>query len=444
MTNDFKAHFDAIKARALGELLPGERAAISYSAERSAYMRFNNGKVRQSGAVLQADLGMKLWKGAKSYSFQLGLSCDAAEDDDRVAEAVSAARALLPLLPDDPYQAVPEAAETSDARYSGALLPEDAIPARVLDPAAGLDFTGIYSQGLVCRAAANSAGADHWFQTETFLVDYSAWLPNGRAVKSSYAGRQWSDAEYAARIASTRSSLENLTRPEKVLAPGKYRAFITADALNEVVTFFSWNGFGERGLRQGESAYIAMREGRESMSPRFGFSQDFSLGVMPAFNDDGELAPERLVVVEVGKIRNTIVSSRTAKQYGIQANGAGDDEEARSVAIDAGDLPEADALKALGTGVYVSNFHYLNWSDVQAARITGMTRFSCLWVEGGKVVGPIKDMRWDESLYNMLGAKLEAVTRERHLQVESMTYEHRHVGGNLLPGLLVDGLSFTL
>ena len=101
-------------------------------------------------------------------------------------------------------------------------------------------------------------------------------------------------------------------------------------------------------------------------------------------------------------------------------------------------------MAALGTGVYVSNFHYLNWSDVQSARVTGMTRFSCLWVEDGKIVGPIKDMRWDESLYNMLGAKLEAVTRERHLLVESMTYERRQVGGSLLPGILVDGLSFTL
>ncbi|MBN2874273.1 MAG: hypothetical protein JXM71_04185, partial [Spirochaetales bacterium] len=219
---------------------------------------------------------------------------------------------------------------------------------------------------------------------------------------------------------------------------------ITADALNEVVTFFSWNGFGERGIRQGESAYIAMREGRETMSPRFSFSQDFTLGVQPAFNDDGELAPERLPIVTKGQIENTVVCSRTAKQYGIAANGAGDDEDVRSVSIEPGDLPEADALKALGTGVYVSNFHYLNWSDTQAARVTGMTRFSCLWVEDGKVVAPIKDMRWDESLYAMLGSKLEAVTKERHLIVESMTYERRQVGGSLLPGILVDGLTFTL
>ncbi len=444
MTVDFKAHFESVATLALAELLPGERAAIGYAAERTAFMRFNNGLVRQSGTVEQSDLSIKLWKGTKTYSIQLALSGDAGVDEHRVVDAITEARAIMPLLPDDPFQAIPESAQSSDARYAGSLLPESEIPARVLGPAKGLDFTGIFSQGQMCRAAANSAGARHWFQTETFLVDYSAWLANGRAVKSSYAGRNWSDADYASRLQATRESLGNLDKPEKILAPGKYRAFISADALNEVVAFFSWNGFGERGIRQGESAYIAMREGRESLSPRFSFSQDFSIGVQPAFNEEGELSPECLPVVTKGKIENTIVSSRTAKQYGIESNGASDGEDVRSVAIAAGELAEADALKALGTGVYISNFHYLNWSDVQAARVTGMTRFSCLWVEHGSIVGPIKDMRWDESLYNMLGAKLEAVTKERHLLVESMTYDHRQVGGSLLPGILVDGLSFTL
>ncbi|MBN2875463.1 MAG: hypothetical protein JXM71_10250, partial [Spirochaetales bacterium] len=189
MTNDFKAHFDAVSTRVFAELLPGEQAAVSYQAERSAFMRFNNGKVRQSGTVEQADLTIKMWKGAGTWQFQVALSGDDDVDDERVAEAIGSARAVLPLLPADPYQAIPTATASSDARYPGVLLPESEIPARVLGPAAGMDFTGLYSQGLVCRAAANSAGARHWFQTETFLVDYSAWLPNGRAVKSSYAGR---------------------------------------------------------------------------------------------------------------------------------------------------------------------------------------------------------------------------------------------------------------
>jgi predicted Zn-dependent protease len=441
----FKSRFDAAIALVLGELAADEKASITYSAERSAFMRFNGAKVRQSGTVEQSYLGIKLFKGAKTFSFaRLGLSGEPDEDADRIASALSEARAVMGLLPDDPYQVLPEASAKSDARYEGRLVPETDIPARVLGPAADLDFTGVYSQGSICRGAANTAGARHWFSTETFLVDYSAWLPNGRAVKSSYAGREWSDAEYAARLASTRMALGNLHKPEVVLEPGPYRAFVAADALAEVSVFYSWDGFGERGMRQGESAYLALREGRESFSPAFSLAQDFSIGVEPAFNEDGELAPERLAIIEGGKLANTVVSSRTAKQYGIEANGADGGESVRSPSVMAGSLPEADALTALGTGVYVSNFHYLNWSDAASARVTGMTRFSCLWVKDGKVVGPIKDMRWDESLYAMLGSKLEALTAERHLIVENLTYEERLTGGSLLPGILVNGLTFTL
>ena len=123
MTNDFKAHFEAASARVLGELRPGEQAAISYIAERTSYMRFNNGKIRQSGTVEQTEIAIKLWKGAKSYALQLGLSGEVAKDDERIAEAIGQARATMPLLPDDPYQAIPESSETSDARYDGKLIP---------------------------------------------------------------------------------------------------------------------------------------------------------------------------------------------------------------------------------------------------------------------------------------------------------------------------------
>jgi predicted Zn-dependent protease len=51
----------------------------------------------------------------------------------------------------------------------------------------------------------------------------------------------------------------------------------------------------------------------------------------------------------------------------------------------AGSCPSR-GLKTLGTGVYISDLHYLNYSDRQACRMTGMTRFACLWVEDGELV----------------------------------------------------------
>ncbi|MFI3257802.1 MAG: metallopeptidase TldD-related protein, partial [Spirochaetales bacterium] len=354
------------------------------------------------------------------------------------------ARTQCALLPQDPYQTIPTANESSEAVFDTALLKEEDIVKTVLDPVSDLDFTGLYTQGTVYRGSSNSAGAKHWFETKNFVLDFSVWLENGRAVKSSYAGTTWSDDEYKVKINFVRQSLLPLQNEQKKLSSGKYRAFISADALHEFATFFSWNGLGERGMREGESAFIPLREGRECFSEQFTVSQDFSLGGEPAFNTMGEVSDEKLVLIQNGKLVNTIINSRTAKEYGLTSNGADEGEGVRSLCIAGGSLEEDKILEALGTGIYVSNFHYLNWSDVQNARITGMTRFACLWVENGKIVAPISDMRWDDSLYNLFGAKLQAITSERHLFPETSTYERREVGSCLLPGILVSELNCTL
>ena len=130
--------------------------------------------------------------------------------------------------------------------------------------------------------------------------------------------------------------LQALSRPEKIIPPGTYRVYIAPEALAEFVPFFSWNGLGERSMREGESAWRALREGRRTMSPLFRVSQDFSLGVEPRFNELAEAAPERLVLVEAGKLAATVVSTRSAKQYGVASNAAPEDERVRSLAIDAG------------------------------------------------------------------------------------------------------------
>ncbi len=443
-TLDFKRHFEALADFFFGELLPNEHASVSYDAEDTYFLRMNHAKVRQNGFVQQAAFSVTLYKNKRTYSFAQGLTGLLEQDKETAAESLEDARKVIAQLPEDPYQSIPTSSDRSETIYDGVLIPQQMIEKNLLDPANGLDFAGLFAQGMICRGAANTAGARHWFQTKTFTLDYSIWLENGRAVKGLYAGRDWAQPEYEQRIADARQRLPVLALEPKKIEPGKYRVFISADALVDVVAFFSWNGFGERAMQQGESAYLALKEGREHFSSAFNLSQDFSIGVEPAFNSEGEAAPEKLTVIENGALINTIVSSRSEKQYGVQSNGADANESFRSAVIGAGSLAEADALTELGTGIYISNFHYLNWSDPATARVTGMTRFACLWVENGKVVAPIADMRWDESLYNMFGANLIALTKERKLFVETSTYEERAVGGCLLPGILVENFNCTL
>jgi predicted Zn-dependent protease len=73
-----------------------------------------------------------------------------------------------------------------------------------------------------------------------------------------------------------------------------------------------------------------------------------------------------------------------------------------------------------------------------------MTRFACFWVEDGKVQAPVNVMRFDDSVYRMLGENLLGLTRERELLLDRGTYGGRSSRSVELPGALIEGLIFTL
>jgi predicted Zn-dependent protease len=92
----------------------------------------------------------------------------------------------------------------------------------------------------------------------------------------------------------------------------------------------------------------------------------------------------------------------------------------------------------------VSNLWYLNFSDRTACRATGMTRFATFWVEHGVIQSPVEVMRFDETIYRMLGENLVGMTAERELILDPGTYFQRSTDSARLPGALVEDFSLTL
>jgi len=76
--------------------------------------------------------------------------------------------------------------------------------------------------------------------------------------------------------------------------------------------------------------------------------------------------------------------------------------------------------------------------------MTGMTRFATFWVENGKVVAPVDVLRFDDTIYRMLGDNLEALTAERELLLDANSYGARMLSSVTLPGALLSEMSFTL
>ncbi|WP_346291326.1 TldD/PmbA family protein [Sphaerothrix gracilis] len=436
--------FEQLADRLRSQLQAEETFTLTLSGESSQFVRFNQAKVRQSGLVQDGELQLTLMKQQRIGDRHLPFTGDQAEDLAQLQTALTELRAEVEQLPADPHIVLPSGSATSRESHHGQLLAPEAVAATILAPVQGLDFVGIYASGQVIRAYADSAGQTHWFETDTFTLDYSCFTADGQAVKGTVAGSDWDEAVYQHTIDQTKALLAKLAQPPKPIARGSYRTYLAPAAVADLISMFSWGGVSESAIRRGGSPFGLMRRGEKQLSPKFTLVEDFSQGLVPRFNELGEAAPQRLPIIAAGELRHSLISSRTAKEYDIDSNYAAGGEYLRSPKVEPGDLAESDILAALDTGLYVSNLHYLNWSDRPQGRITGMTRYACFWVEQGEIVAPIQNLRFDDSFYRIFGEQLLALTDFRQFIPEVGTYGNRSLGGAYVPGALVADFTYTL
>ncbi|WP_449430881.1 TldD/PmbA family protein [Pseudomonas putida] len=436
-------HFEDLIDTVRGALQADEHFTLGYNAEQSQFIRFNHAKVRQAGEVSQAGVQLRLIRDGRQAEQQITLSDDAEVDRRRLGDALTQLRQTLPLLAVDPYLRLDEHAWHSHSRQDQPLPQLDEVLDLIEREAGDLDLVGIYAAGPICRGFASSFGAFGWHQANSFNVDWSLFHANGQAVKANYAGQAWSSSEFAARLRQAREQLAFLGRPAITLKPGSYRAYLAPAAMDEIAGMLCWGGFSAQALATGNSALQRLYSGDARLSPLVSFSEQVSGSLSPAFSDEGSPRQD-LRLIDQGQARQRLVSARSAAEFELAATGADSYESPCALSLAAGNLASAEVLERLGSGLYISNLWYLNYSDLPAARMTGLTRFATFWVENGEIQGPVSTMRFDDSLYSLLGSQLEDLTCEREMILSSSTYGQRSTGSSHLPGALVKGLTLTL
>lgn len=439
-----KEHFRKIADEIFNDLHRDERAFIEYAGEDTQFMRFNNAKVRQSGTVHDAYLTVSLLSGRKRGKIAFPISGNVQQDRREVEDQMAAMRREVAELPDDPYLVEPADHGKSETDFSAVLPEKEKVADDILGKAQDLDLTGIYAGGRVMRGIKNSAGTEHWFSAENYSVDFSIITDKEKMIKGTVAGNKWDRTDYERQLSEYRKQLLQMKKEPATVKAGKHRVYLAPAAVADLVTMLSWNGISEAAIRQGASALIKLREGEKWLSEKFNLKENFSSGLVPRFNEQGMRSDNELSLIEKGKLRSTLVNPRTAKEYGISDNAANSEEELRAPEMSAGSLKQENILKELGEGLYLSNLHYLNWSDLAGGRITGMTRYACFKVEDGEIVAPIENMRFDETLYHFFGDKLIDLTDFTEVIPETSTYFMREIGGSRVPGILVDDFTFNL
>lgn len=427
------------------ELRKDEELSLSMNAEDSTFVRFNGAKIRQAGTVEQGNLAFHFLKNGRSVEASIPFSFDLEKDRAKSVGLLHSLREMAENLPEDPYFSPLQSKTFSSANNDCQLPKSSDLIDLILPHLQGGDAAGLMSSGPLFRACFTSRGARHWFATGISSVDYSFYTKEHKAVKGSYASPSFNEAEFKAKIEDSKQKLAMLARPSREIPRGKYRTYFTPAAITEMLHILSWGGFSGNAIESGVSPLRKLAKDGKLLSSKLNITEDFSLGLAPRFNSRGELMPEKVELISEGKLKNLLVSEKTSKEYKLVSNNASASESPSSLVLKGGTLAEKDILKTLGTGLYLGNLHYLNYSDVQEGRITGMTRYACFWVENGEIVSPIKDLRFDDSVYNFLSEKqLLGLTQNPEIILSESTYEARQVGGLRTPGMLIDDFTYTL
>lgn len=420
-----------------------EEILLSLSAEESDFCRFNKAKIRQIGGVKQHYLTMRLVNSKRHLQSTLCLDFNAGNLVTVCLEELAVLRRDLASLPEDPYFIFNESPTQSSVVGKNALPGFHAMVESSCQAFAGEDAVGFLADGINYEGFASSHGSCHWFENRSFSLDWSLYLGGDKAVKNAYAGQEFSAAALGQKVRADKERLRILAYQEKKLAKGRYAAYFTPSAMEEFFSLLSWNAFSSKKFELKQSPLQKMRSPGLELSPAFCLMQKNSAGFRPSFDDLGYVFTEDVPLIHEGKLRNTMTSFRTSKEYNLTANAM--EESPSALWMEGGTLREDEILKKLGTGMYISNLWYLNYSDIGSAGITGMTRFASFWVENGKIVAPLGVMRFDDSFLSMFGKeRLLGLSEVSEAIQSTSTYEGRSLDRMTLPGALVSDFQLVL
>ena len=163
-------------------------------------------------------------------------------------------------------------------------------------------------------------------------------------------------------------------------------------------------------------------------------------GLPMAFDYEG-VAKQRVGLVERGMCGRVVYDAQTAARDGVASTGHGLPAPnpygpfPLNMVMEAGDASRDELLGGLDRGLLVTRFHYTNPVHPKLAIVTGMTRDGTFLVEGGRIVGPVKNLRYTQSYLDALRGTV-AVGRERRTL-------KGFLGAAVVPAVRIEGWTFT-
>jgi PmbA protein len=433
----------AERAVALGEAAGADEVEAVVSADEARLTRFANSEIHQNVAETNAGLNLRVAIGRR-----IGVASSNRLDDDglrRLAEtAVAIARNSAELedwagLPEPtPIDEIPAAWSDATAGSTPELRAEGVRAVIAAGDAAGVRAFGSFSTSAERLAVANSKGirADQRRTTSQLLTVMMA--SDGGSGYAEAAGVDATTIDAAAIGREAADKARASVNPVSV-DPGDWPVVLEEYAVVDLLATLAYVGFSALAVLEERSF---AEPGKVIGSELVTIVDDATEpGAMPMAFDYEGVAKQRVVLVERGVCRDVVWDAQTAARSGRQSTGHGLPAPnpygpfPLNMVMSPGETSRDELIGGLDRGLLVTRFHYTNPVHPKLAIVTGMTRDGTFLVESGRIVGPVRNLRFTQSYLAAL-AGTTAVGRDRRTL-------RGDFGGVLVPAIRVDGWTFT-
>jgi predicted Zn-dependent protease len=382
-------------------------------------IRFANGRIHQPHFERSTHVSFRV-----AEDQRLGTATTVDDSPSGLVRVRDAARALARVAPVErkflgfPGERSSSRAEVPYSAATAGLSPERAtlIAERILatadHEAPGARIAGVVNVGTERRRVANSSRLDRSDELSavqaSVLVDRPDRDPpvSGWSEEGHWDYRQL-DPERLGREAAQRMAGSD---PQPV-EPGTYRVVLRGPALAEALQFLATLGFSGHAELEGWSCLRRARGRRVAPETVTLLDDPRSPATLPRAIDYEGTFTHRVPLIDHGIAREPAIDLVTAGRLGRRLTGHALPPESpwgeygpepTHLILRAGSANEEELIRETRRGLLVTRFHYVRVVDPGRGILTGMTRDGTYRIEGGEVVGPVRNLRFTESLLTLL------------------------------------------
>ena len=411
--------------------------------EDGALTRFANSQIHQNVAETNVSINLRVVRGKR-----VGVASSDRTDEDglrRLAESAAAIAGVVEELPDwgglpgpTPVTDLPGAYNEGTADATPEFRADGVRAVIAAADTAGVTAYGSFQTGTETNAVANSNGVRVAGTRTTSQLITVSMGPDGGSV---YAESAAVDATRIDPAAFGREAAQKARASSNAVAldPGDYPVVLEEYAVVDLLDMLGYVGFSALAVQE-ERSFVEV--GRTVGSELVTIRDDGAdpAGLPMGFDYEG-VAKQRVELIERGVCRGVVYDAQTAARDGVSSTGHGLPAPNAygpfplNMVMDAGTATRDDLVGGLDRGLLVTRFHYTNPVHPKLAIVTGMTRDGTFLVEDGRIVGPVRNLRFTQSYLEAL-ARTVAVGRERRTL-------RGFLGGVVVPAIRIDSWTFT-